>query len=81
VSEAAMASKSSSLGKILPSSGKALFILIMGVEDGPGGTISFDSRCFETFANSSFRNNSADQARMIKNFNAALEFQGLKGLP
>jgi 16S rRNA C967 or C1407 C5-methylase (RsmB/RsmF family) len=56
-------------------------VLVVDVEGGANGTISFDPKCFERWANSSVRNTAEEQARMIKNFLAALEFQGLKGLP
>jgi len=55
--------------------------LAVDVEGGENGTLSFDPKAFEQWANSSVRNSSAEQARMLKNFMAALEFQGLKGIP
>lgn len=55
--------------------------LVVDVEDGANGIIDFNAKAFERWANSSAPNSPSEQARMINNFMAALEFQGLKGLP
>jgi hypothetical protein len=55
--------------------------LVVDVEDGAGNLLSFSAKSFEKWANSSMRNSPEEQTRMIRNFMAALEFQGLKGLP
>ena len=55
--------------------------LIVDVEDGANGLICFNAAAFEKWANSSTSNSPEEQQRMLKNFMAALEFQGLKGLP
>ena len=55
--------------------------LVVDVEGGANGLLDFSTKSFEKWANSSMRNSPEEQARMIKNFMAALEFQGLKGLP
>jgi hypothetical protein len=55
--------------------------LVVYVEGGSNGFVNFNRRCFERWGNSSMRNSEQEQERMIKNFLAALEFQGLKGLP
>lgn len=55
--------------------------LIVNVEGGGNGFIDFDASAFEKFANSSERNSPERQAQIMKNFLAALEFQGLKGIP
>jgi beta-lactamase class D len=55
--------------------------LIVNVEGGANGLISFNAAAFGKWANSSMRNSPEEQQRMLKNFMAALEFQGLKGLP
>ena len=55
--------------------------LIVDVEDGTNGLISFNSAAFEKWANCSTRNKPEEQQRMLKNFMAALKFQGLKCLP
>jgi hypothetical protein len=55
--------------------------LVVDVEDGENGMINFNPRAFERWANSSMTNTSEEQARMLRNFMAALEFQGLKGMP
>lgn len=55
--------------------------LVVDVEGSGNGLIDFNSKAFEKWANSSMRNSAEDQARMLHNFMAALEFQGLKGIP
>ncbi len=55
--------------------------LVVDVEGGGNGMIDFNPRAFERWANSSVPNSPEEQARMLKNFVAALEFQGLKGMP
>jgi hypothetical protein len=55
--------------------------LIVDVENGAAGLVSFNAAAFEKWANSSTRNSPEEQQRMLKNFLAALEFQGLKGMP
>ena len=55
--------------------------LVVDVEGGGNGLIDFNPRAFERWANSSATNSPEEQARMLKNFMAALEFQGLKGMP
>lgn len=55
--------------------------LIVNVEDGVNGLIGFNAAAFGKWANSSMRNSPEEQQRMLKNVMAALEFQGLKGLP
>ncbi len=54
---------------------------MVDVEGGGNGLIDFNPRAFEWWDNSSVRNSPEEQARMLKNFLAALEFQGLKGMP
>ena len=51
------------------------------VEDAGNGMIDFNPKAFERWANSPVRNDPVEQTRMLKNFMAALEFQGLKGMP
>jgi hypothetical protein len=55
--------------------------LVVGVESGGNGLIDIKAEAFEKWANSSTRNSPEEQERMLKNFMAALEFQGLKGMP
>jgi len=55
--------------------------LVVDVEDGVNGLIDFNAKGFEKWANSSTRNSPEEQERMLKNFMAALGFQGLKGIP
>ena len=55
--------------------------LVLNVADGGNGAIDFDSKEFVKWANSSVSNSPEEQARMLKNFLAALEFQGLQGNP
>jgi len=55
--------------------------LIVDVEGGANGFIDFNPASFEKFANSSERNSPEKQAQIMTNFMAALEFQGLKGIP
>ena len=55
--------------------------LVLNVEDGANGVIGFDPKEFEKWANSSAKNSPEEQARMLKNFLSALEFQGLQGNP
>jgi hypothetical protein len=53
--------------------------LVVDVQGGANGMIDFDRKAFEKWAK--FRNSPEEQARMLKNFMTALEFQGLTGLP
>ena len=55
--------------------------LVVDVEGGGNGFISFDKAAFQQFANSSERNSPEKQAQIAKNFMAAIEFQGLRGIP
>ena len=55
--------------------------LVVDIESGGNSLIDFNSTVFEKWANSSMINSAGDQARMRKNFMAALEFQGLVGIP
>jgi hypothetical protein len=55
--------------------------LVVDVEGGSAGDISFSPRAFERWANDSVPNSKEEQARMLKNFLEALAFQGLRGLP
>ncbi len=55
--------------------------LVVDVESGGNDSIDFNPRAFERWANSSVSNSPEEQARMLKNFLTALEFQGLKGMP
>jgi hypothetical protein len=54
--------------------------LVVDVEGGADGLIDFNTNGFEKWANSSTRISPEEQERMLKNFMAALEFQGLKGM-
>ena len=54
-------------------------VVIVDVE-GNGSLISFNRKAFERWSNSSAPFGAAAQERMIKNFIAALEFQGLVGV-
>ena len=54
--------------------------LFVEVESSGNGLIDFASEAYAKWANSSIKNGPEDQARMRKNFLAALEFQGLKGI-
>jgi hypothetical protein len=54
--------------------------LVIDVESGADGDISFSPRAFERWANDSVPNSKQEQARMLKNFLAALAFQGLNGV-
>ena len=60
---------------------EGIHYLIVDIEDNGNGLIDFNARAFERWANSSTINTPEEQARMIKNFMATLEFQGLKGRP
>jgi hypothetical protein len=60
---------------------EGLRYLVVDVEDGANGRIDFNAKQFEKWANSSTCNSQEEQERMLKNFMAALEFQGLKGMP
>lgn len=53
--------------------------LTVDVEHGGNGSIGFDPSCFRRWLNSVEPRSSAAQERMIQNFLAALEFQGLRG--
>lgn len=55
--------------------------LVVDIESGGNGLINFNAMAFEKWANASMINSRADQARTRKNFMAALEFQGLVGIP
>ena len=55
--------------------------LVVDIEGTGDGVIDFDSNAFGQWANSSITNSPADQARLHKNFVAALEFEGLTGIP
>ena len=55
--------------------------LVVDIEGGANGFISFDKSAFERFANSAEENGAEKQAQIMKNFIAALKFQGLKGIP
>ncbi|MFG6447631.1 hypothetical protein ACG0Z6_05170 [Roseateles sp. BYS180W] len=49
--------------------------------EGADGLINFSPRAFERWANDSTVNTQEEQARLLKNFLSALEFQGLRGMP
>jgi hypothetical protein len=55
--------------------------LVVDVESSGNGQIDFNTKAFEKWANSSIPNDPTEQARIQRNFMAALEFQGLKGIP
>jgi hypothetical protein len=55
--------------------------LVVDVEGSGNGQIAFNAKAFEKWANSSIRNDPIEQARIRSNFMAALEFQGLRGIP
>ena len=55
-------------------------VVIVDVENGGNQFINFRRSAFERWSNSSVPIGPADQERMLKNFVAALEFQGLVGV-
>jgi hypothetical protein len=55
--------------------------LVVDVEGAEGGMIHFSPRAFERWANDSVAIAPEERARLLKNFLAALEFQGLRGVP
>lgn len=55
--------------------------LVVDVEGAGNGDICFSPRAFKRWANNSAANSKQEQARMLKNFLAALAFQGLNGVP
>lgn len=55
--------------------------LVVDVEDGGNGQISFSVKAFERWANSSIPNDLVEQTRLQENFMAALRFQGLTPIP
>lgn len=52
--------------------------LVVDVEASGNGQIAFNKNAFVRWANSSIGNDPAEQARILENFKAALEFQGFK---
>ncbi len=55
--------------------------LIIDIESAGEGMIAFDLKSFEKWANSSVKNSLEEQKCIFNNFMAALEFQGLSGMP
>src|SRR3546814_1217312 len=56
-------------------------VVVVEIESGGNQFISFSRKAFERWSNSSSPISPPAQERMLKNFMAALEFQGLVGVP